>query len=434
MGKSSKKKLTEEEVAEVQHETAHAMQPSSKAAKLSASDWPLLLKGYDKLNSLTSHFTPLVEGNSPLQRALKEYISAGCINLDKPSNPSSHEVVSWIKNILRVDKTGHSGTLDPKVSGVLIVCIDKATRLVKSQQSAGKEYVCVFRLHSDVKDIKQINQALEKLVGAQFQRPPLISAVKRQLRIRSIYDFKLFDYDADKHMGVYWVKCESGTYVRTHCVQLGILLGTGAHMEELRRVRSGVTSENDHIVSMHDIMDAQYLYDHHKDETYLRRIIRPLESLLTGHKRIIMKDSAVNAICYGAKILVPGILRFEDGIELGQEIVLVTTKGEAICLAIAQMTTSSIASLDHGIVAKIKRVIMERDTYSRKWGLGPYASKKKELITSGLLDQHGRPNDKTPKDWTSVYHYVKNGGDNGTTKKPKKEIKQEEAMEEDDDE
>lgn len=82
--------------------------------------------------------------------------------------------------------------------------------------------------------------------------------------------------------------------VRTHCVHLGVLLGTGAHMEELRRVRSGVTSENDHIVTMHDIMDAQYLYDHHKDESYLRRIIRPLESLLTGHKRIIMKDSAVS--------------------------------------------------------------------------------------------------------------------------------------------
>uniref|UniRef100_A0AC34FTP3 Dyskerin-like domain-containing protein n=1 Tax=Panagrolaimus sp. ES5 TaxID=591445 RepID=A0AC34FTP3_9BILA len=205
MGKSSKKKLTEEEIAETQQEVAHAMQPSSKAPKLSASDWPLLLKetqqevahamqpsskapklsasdwplllkGYDKLNSLTSHFTPLIEGSSPLQRPLKEYVGAGCINLDKPSNPSSHEVVSWVKNILRVEKTGHSGTLDPKVSGVLIVCINRATRLVKSQQSAGKEYVCVFRLHGDVKDTKQINQALEKLVGAQFQRPPLISA------------------------------------------------------------------------------------------------------------------------------------------------------------------------------------------------------------------------------------------------------------------
>ena len=57
--------------------------------------------------------------------------------MDKPSNPSSHEVVAWLRRILRVEKTGHSGTLDPKVTGCLIVCIDRATRLVKSQQSAG---------------------------------------------------------------------------------------------------------------------------------------------------------------------------------------------------------------------------------------------------------------------------------------------------------
>ena len=259
-------------------------------------------------------------------------------------------MVSWIKNILRVDKTGHSGTLDPKVSGVLIVCIDKATRLVKSQQNAGKEYVAVFRLHGEVKDTKVIRQGLEKvsssnvkpsefaltslfqLIGAQFQRPPLISAVKRQLRVRSIYEFQLHDYDPDRQMGVYWIKCESGTYVRTHCVHLGIVLGVGAHMEELRRVRSGVTSENDHIATMHDILDAQYMYDHERNEAYLRRVVRPLEALLVNHKRIIVKDSAVNAICYGAKVLVPGILFFDDGIEVGQEIVLVTTKGEAVAL------------------------------------------------------------------------------------------------------
>lgn len=78
------------------------------------------------------------------------YIRTGFINLDKPSNPSSHEVVAWIKRILRVEKTGHSGTLDPKVTGCLIVCIERATRLVKSQQNAGKEYVGIFRLHSAV--------------------------------------------------------------------------------------------------------------------------------------------------------------------------------------------------------------------------------------------------------------------------------------------
>ena len=111
---------------------------------------------------------------------------SGIINLDKPANPSSHEVVAWVKRILRVEKTGHSGTLDPKVTGCLIVCVDRATRLVKSQQNAGKEYVAVLRLHSALDDEKKLLAGLEKLTGALFQRPPLISAVKRQLRIRTV--------------------------------------------------------------------------------------------------------------------------------------------------------------------------------------------------------------------------------------------------------
>merc|ERR1719278_1076160 len=154
---------------------------------------------------------------------------------------------------------------------------------------------------------------------------------------------------------------------------------------------------------MHDILDAQWMYDNHKDETYLRRVIKPLETLLTKHKRIIMKDSAVNAICYGAKILLPGVLRYEAGIEMGEEIVVCTTKGEAICLAIAQMTTATMASCDHGVVAKIKRVVMERDLYPKKWGLGPKASVKKEMIKQGLLDKFGKPNENTPKNWSSSY-------------------------------
>lgn len=173
-------------------------------------------------------------------------------------------------------------------------------------------------------------------------------------------------------------------------------------MQELRRPRSGVMTEKE-AVTMHDIMDAQWLYDNHKDESYLRRVIRPLESLLTKHKRIIMKDTAVNAICYGAKILLPGVLRYEDGIEIDEEIVVCTTKGEAICLGIAQMTTATMASCDHGIVAKIKRVVMERDLYPKKWGLGPQASMKKNMIKQGLLDKHGKPNENTPKDWRSSY-------------------------------
>ncbi|XP_076096539.1 H/ACA ribonucleoprotein complex subunit DKC1-like isoform X1 [Mytilus galloprovincialis] len=396
---SAKKKKKQESIADIQHSENFLLKPSDKVEKLDTSQWPLLLKNFDKLNIRTAHYTPIPSGSSPLKRPIEEYIKCGFINLDKPANPSSHEVVAWIKRILRVEKTGHSGTLDPKVTGCLIVCIERATRLVKSQQGAGKEYVCIFRLHSPIEDERLVCQKLEKLTGALFQRPPLISAVKRQLRIRTVYEVKMREYDGERGMGIFWVSCEAGTYIRTMCVHLGLFLGCGGQMQELRRVRSGIQSEKVGMCTMHDVMDAQWLYDNHKDETYLRRAIKPLEALLTGHKRIIMKDTAVNAVCYGAKIMLPGVLRYEDGIEVNQEIVIVTTKGEAVALAIAQMTTAVMATCDHGIVAKIKRVIMERDTYPRKWGLGPKASLKKEMIKKGLLTKHGKPNENTPAEW-----------------------------------
>lgn len=160
-----------------------------------------------------------------------------------------------------------TGTLDPKVTGCLLVCIDRATRLVKSQQGAGKEYVCVLRLHDSLQTEKALARALETLTGALFQRPPLISAVKRQLRIRTIYEAKLIEFDNKRHLAVFWVSCEAGTYIRTLCVHLGLLLGVGGHMQELRRVRSGAMSENDGIVTMHDVLDAQWVYDNTRDGT-----------------------------------------------------------------------------------------------------------------------------------------------------------------------
>lgn len=350
----------------------------------------------------TARYTPIPMGSSPLKRPLKEYLRYGVINLDKPANPSSHEVVAWIKRILRVEKTGHSGTLDPKVTGCLIVCIDRATRLVKAQQGAGKEYVGVVRLHAAIENEGRLARAVETLTGALFQRPPLIAAVKRQLRIRTIYESKLVEYDERRHLGVFWVSCEAGTYIRTLCVHLGLLVGTGGHMQELRRVRSGVLTENDHLMTMHDVLDAQFAYDTYKDESYLRRTVLPLEILFARTKRVVVKDSAVNAICYGARLMIPGLLRFADGIEVNDEIVMVTTKGEAIAVGIAQMTTAVMATCDHGMVAKIKRVVMERDTYPRRWGLGPVAARKKGLIKEGKLDKHGRPNDQTPKDYIDV--------------------------------
>lgn len=365
----------------------------------------------------TGHFTPIPAGCSPNKRDLKSYIASGVINLDKPSNPSSHEVVAWMKRMLRVERTGHSGTLDPKVTGCLIVCIDRATRLVKSQQGAGKEYVCVIRMHDKLPGGEaQFSRALETLTGALFQRPPVVSAVKRQLRIRTIHESKLYEFDNERQLAVFWVSCEAGTYIRTLCVHLGLLLGVGAHMQELRRVRSGAMDEERGMVTLHDVLDAQWLYDNQRDETYLRKVISPLETLLTTYKRIVVKDSSVNAICYGAKLMIPGLLRYEAGIEVHEEVVLITTKGEAIALGIAQMSTVEMSSCDHGVIAKIKRVIMERDLYPRRWGMGPVATAKKQMKESGKLDKYGRTNDQTPASWTNNYqdYALKVNGEDST--------------------
>ena len=385
------------------------------------------------------------------------------------TNLSSEACVSTLLTVFRIEKTGHSGTLDPKVTGCLIVCLDRATRLVKSQQGAGKEYVCVIRLHDKLPGGEaQLARALETLTGALFQRPPLISAVKRQLRIRTIHQSKLYEFDNDRHLGVFWVSCEAGTYIRTLCVHLGLLLGVGAHMQELRRVRSGAMDEQDGMVTLHDVLDAQWMQDNTRDESYLRKVIRPLESLLTTYKRIVVKDSAVNAVCYGAKLMIPGLLRYgeiinltrgvrptnerpESGIEVHEEVVLMTTKGEAIALGIAQMSTVELSTCDHGVVAKVKRCIMERDLYPRRWGLGPVALEKKKMKSDGKLDvnpplndvfsvqlltdnvqKYGRPNEATPAKWQDEYKDFNKPLENGAPatieaapKEPKEEPKEE---------
>lgn len=209
-------------------------------------------------------------------------------------------------------------------------------------------------------------------------------------------------------------------------------------MQELRRVRSGAMSENDDIVTMHDVLDAQWMYDNNRDgttqrslfslpililvsESYLRRVIRPLECLMVGYKRIVVKDSAVNAVCYGAKLMIPGLLRYEADIAVHEEVVLMTTKGlfflqsfkrilsvvmigEAIALGIALMSTVELATCDHGVVAKVKRCIMERDTYPRRWGLGPMALQKKKMVKDGKLGKHGEKiQGVTPAEWSKDY-------------------------------
>ncbi|XP_050726563.1 H/ACA ribonucleoprotein complex subunit DKC1-like isoform X3 [Eriocheir sinensis] len=249
-------------LGELQQELDFHIKPSeAKVEALDASHWPLLLKNFDKLSVRTCHFTPLTSGCSPLKRDITEYIKSGFINLDKPANCSAQEVASWVKGILDLGKISHSGTLEPKETGCLIVCLERATQLVMSQQRADKEYVCVFRLQENLSSEESFKLAFDRLKGPQFQRPPLrpyrsfspaLARLKgpqfkrppwksapRSLQVRSVCNLELLEFDAEKNLGVFRVRCEAGTYISALCVHLGMLLGVGAQMQELRKVGSG---------------------------------------------------------------------------------------------------------------------------------------------------------------------------------------------------
>ncbi|KAI9672219.1 MAG: centromere/microtubule-binding protein cbf5 [Alyxoria varia] len=361
-------------------------------------------------------------GSDPNNRPIAELLDNGVILLDKPSNPSSHEVVSWVRKVIGCSKTGHSGTLDPKVTGILVVCLGKATRLVKAQQASGKEYVAVVQFHGTLAlGRREFRAALKKLEGAIFQTPPEISAVKKELRVRTAYEITAIEYDEDKNIGIFKTKCQAGTYIRVICEHLGFITGVGAHMAELRRTRSGHADENSgEISTLHNLSEAMWQWKTFNDDTYLRSVVKPIEYLLVDYKRIVIKDTAVAAIGHGGLLTLAGVVKFEREIKIREEVVMVTEKGEAVCIAWALVAGSVIENMDHGSVAKIKRNLMERHTYGRVWGRGPHALEKKRLRQDGAIDPVGRPlpealsyikdKDERNKKWFETYSHIDGQG------------------------
>jgi len=408
MGKGVRK---EEEEAE------YTIKPQATTPKLDTSKWPLLLKNYDRLNVRTGHYTPIPSGFTPLKRPLLDYIRYGVINLDKPANPSSHEVVAWIRRILRVEKTGHSGTLDPKarapalaehaaaalaralspqVAGLLPVAHRgghgtgggvgsgcgraearpacgagdrqphrvRGARDAPGQVAAGRgQGVCVRgapargaggwpgprRARAEQPDRRAVPAAAAHLrrqaaaAHPHHLREPA-AAVRRgapagrvlgvvrggHLHPHAVRAPRPHAGRGRPHAGAAlptrpalaplpWERLRPAAgESRVQCLAAR-LTGRRLRAQELRRVRSGIMGERNNMVTMHDVLDAQWVYDNYKDESYLRRIIMPLEVVLTNYKRLVVKDSAVNAICYGAKFMIPGLLRFENGVEVDDE-------------------------------------------------------------------------------------------------------------------
>ncbi len=304
-------------------------------------------------------------GCNPYERPIEEHISKGVINLDKPSGPSSHEVDSWVKRILHVNKTGHGGTLDPKVTGVLPIGIDTATRVSQLLLPAGKEYVCLMTMHKEMPE-DQVYEIFDQFTGKIYQTPPVKSAVKRELRVRTIYYATIYEIKGKDVL--FRVGCEAGTYIRTLCHDIGEALGCGAHMAELRRTRSGPFNErNDDLVNLHDLTDAYHFWVEDGDESYLRNAIKPMEVAADHLPQIFIKDSAVEAICQGAKLAAGGISMLSKGIKRGDLVAIKSLKGELVASGIALTSTEEIMNADSGLVVNTNKVFMQPGVYPMAW-------------------------------------------------------------------
>ncbi|MCL1978842.1 MAG: RNA-guided pseudouridylation complex pseudouridine synthase subunit Cbf5 [Methanomassiliicoccaceae archaeon] len=302
-------------------------------------------------------------GKRPSDRSVGELLNGGVIALDKQPGPTSHQVTAWVKNALHVEDISHGGTLDPYVSGVLPICLGKAVRLTDIVLSSDKEYVCLMRLHKDVEKDK-IVRVMGKFAGKIYQTPPVRSAVKRQMRIRTIEALEILEIDAREVL--FRVSCEAGTYIRTLCTDIGEALGCGANMVELRRTRSGSMRESD-AAPLQDITDAYIFWQQMGKERWLRGMLMPIEVLVEPLPKIIVKPTAVDALCHGADLSVKGIHMLDDDIRKNALAALMTAKGELIAIGRMTMSSSKIMSSDQGKAADVERVFMDRGHYPRMW-------------------------------------------------------------------
>ncbi|NYZ79565.1 RNA-guided pseudouridylation complex pseudouridine synthase subunit Cbf5 [Candidatus Micrarchaeota archaeon] len=306
--------------------------------------------------------TDVQYGKRPERRSVEELMEYGIAPVDKPQGPSSHEVTSWVRKMLGASKAGHSGTLDPNVSGVLPVGLNRATRAMGLMLKSSKEYVGIIKFHCDVSEDK-VKTIFKKFSGEVEQMPPVKSAVKRVLRKRKVYYLEPLEFNGREVL--FRVGCEAGTYIRKLCFDMGEELGCGANMLELRRTKAAGLEES-RISRLQDVKDAYWLWKEKGDEREMRKVILPIEDVL-NLRRIWLRDSAVEAVCSGAVLAAPGVAKLDEGIATGDNVALMSLKDELVAFSVAEAGSDEILAMKNGIAARTIRVMMKKGTYPKCW-------------------------------------------------------------------
>lgn len=298
------------------------------------------------------------------KRTIKDLLNYGLILLDKPPGPTSHEAVAWAKRILKLPKIGHSGTLDPQVSGILPLGLGEATKALGVLLLGPKEYYGLGRLHS-LPSKEKLDAVLNQFLGEIYQKPPQRSAVLRKTRTRTIYELELMEQK--ERLLLLRVLCEAGTYIRKLFYDIGEILGPGATMVELRRSRVHQFNESHKLVTLHELADAYANWEEKKDDSKLYKLILPIEFALTEIKSVVIRDSAVDALCHGAQLAIPGILQISPNLSKGDLVGVYTQKGEIVALAETLLSENEIKDATKGYAFTTNRIIMAPNTYPKNW-------------------------------------------------------------------
>lgn len=322
------------------------------------------LKQFDNLIQLSESVTDERYGHYPYERPIPILFDYGLILIDKPSGPTSHEVASWVKKILNIEKSGHSGTLDPGATGLLPMGLGESTKALSILLLGPKEYYSIARIHSNF-DKYILEKVLLEFHGEIYQRPPQRSSVKRITRIRKIHEIEYVE--GNDKLILLRILCQAGTYIRKLIYDIGEVLGSGATMVELRRTRVSHFLERDGLIKLHDLYNAFHLYNEKNDEENLRNVIKPIEICFKDLPTVVIRDTAVDALCHGAQLAIPGISELSQSIQKDDLVAIYTLKGEIVGLAQSLMNINEIVSNKNGISFTMTRLIMKPNTYPKGW-------------------------------------------------------------------
>ena len=304
-------------------------------------------------------------GSVPSERSLDELLGSGILLVKKPRGPTSHQLTAWIRNILGITKIGHGGTLDPMATGLLTILCGRATRLTDIILKGDKRYISIIRFGRDIDSI-ELEELLNSLVGEIYNVPPKESAVKVQVRTRTISSLRLLDFDSESRIAAIEISCVAGTYIRTLTRDIGLLLNTSCEMLELHRDKTSIFDES-MACNMHQLVDAIFLWKEHNDERSLRKLLTPVESILTKIPSITIKDGAVAAMTHGAPLARPGVVNASSKITSGSLVVINSMKGEAVAVAEINIDIDDVSDMKKGQVAVAKSVLMPTGIYPQNW-------------------------------------------------------------------